>query len=311
MAALVQVIENSQLGEGPHWNANRQELIYVDIEKTEVRRYVPSTGLQTKVSIDGSGYGVGMVIPVEGQDNQFIVARGRDLRLMEWDGESSAPTTLTTLVSVEDDLPANRFNDGKVDALGRLWAGTISGSGDNSANLYKIDKGVVTLVQSDIGTSNGIAWNSSNTLMYYNDTNTNRVDVFDFDLQNGTISNRRPVYDFSEKGEAGSPDGMTIDADGNLFVGCWGGKQIIQINPSTGQKIRSIPFPADNITSAAFGGPNLDILYVTSAYSGLNDQQRAAQPAAGALFAITNLGVKGQAGGNNYVNATKKKWFSR
>jgi len=253
-----------------------------------------------KVNIDNLG-GISLVAPVEGEPDQYVVSTVRDLRLMEWDGHSNEPTSLTTILSVEPNLPGNRFNDGKCDSMGRLWAGTMVESGTaGSGNLYKIDKGNATNVQANINTSNGIAWNSANTLMYYIDTPTRKVDVFDYNHNAGTIFNRRTVYDFNSTGEAGSPDGMTIDTNGNLFVGCWGGNQMIHINPTTGQKIRSIPFPTANITSAAFGGPNLDILYVTSASIGLSEIDLQGQPAAGALFQITNLGVRGS-GGNSYV----------
>jgi gluconolactonase len=177
----------------------------------------------------------------------------------------------------------------------------MSGSGVADGSLYKINKGSITTMTGGISTGNGLAWNSNNTLMYYIDTNTRKVDVFDYNNGAGSISNRRTVYDFNTTGEAGSPDGMTIDASGNLWVGCWGGNQLIHVDTTTGRKARSVPLPTSNITSAAFGGPNLDILYVTSARSGLSETDLLNQPAAGSLFQITNLGVRGQSGGNAYV----------
>jgi len=220
------------------------------------------------------------------------------LQMMDWDGRSTEPTSLTNMFSVEPDRPANRFNDGKCDANGRLWAGTMNDN-DPVANLYRVTN-TIQQVQTGIGISNGIAWNRTNTLMYYIDTPTGKVDVFDFNNSEGQISNRRTVYDFSRVGERGSPDGMNIDANGNLWVACWGGTQIIQVDANTGQKMRSIDMPAQNITSIAFGGPNLDVMYVTSASDGLSDVQKAQQPAAGSLFQITNVGARGMSGGNNF-----------
>lgn len=101
---------------------------------------------------------------------------------------SSEPTSLTTLHTVEPGNPNNRFNDGKCDTSGRLWAGTIDQNGGTTANLYRITD-TIQVVQTGIGTSNGIAWNNDNTRMYYNDTPTRRVDVFDFNNQEGSISN--------------------------------------------------------------------------------------------------------------------------
>jgi len=304
MDPLVQVITSKVLGEGPHYDdSNEQQLLYVDIfgSPSPCVHRVDLTGKQTKVNIPGLG-GVSFVIPVEGMPGQFVISTQRTLVLMEWDGHSPNPTRLTNLLTVEPGTPGNRFNDAKCDALGRLWAGTIveGGSPAGSGNLYKISEGVITTMVTGINTSNGICWNKENTLMYYIDTPTRKVDVFDYNHVAGTISNRRTVYDYQQTGEAGSPDGMTIDEDDNLWIGCWGGHQIIHINPRTGQKIKSIPFPTANITSAAFAGPNLDILYVTSATAGLSEIDLRQQPAAGALFKMTNLGVKGQGPGNPY-----------
>jgi len=95
-----------------------------------------------------------------------------------------------------------------------------------SGALYKINKGQITTMETGISAGNGIAWNSANNLMYYIDTPTKKVDVFDYNSAAGTISNRRTVFDFNPTGEQGYPDGMTIDANGNLIVGCYGGNQV-------------------------------------------------------------------------------------
>lgn len=174
---------------------------------------------------------------------------------------------------------------------------------------------------SNITISNGMAWSNDNSLMFYTDTLTRRVDVFDYDVDAGTISknfkyfinsnalrlilildiaNRRPVYNYFTGGDLGSPDGMTIDANGNLFVASYGAGQVIQIDSSTGRKVRSIPIPTTNVTCPTFGGPNLDILFVTTAKSGLPDNILRTQPTAGALFQVTNLGVRGQSAGIPY-----------
>ncbi|CAL8113457.1 unnamed protein product [Orchesella dallaii] len=296
MEPYVQTVSNCGLGEGPHWNADKQELYYVDISGQFVNRYVPATGERTRVRIDQER--VSMVMPVEGQENRYVISVGRTLQLMEWDGRSTSPTSLTTMFSVEPDNPGNRFNDGKCDTKGRLWAGTMN---DNQpiGSLYRVTNTIQQVV-SNVGTSNGIAWNKANTLMYYIDTPTRKVDVFDFNDEEGTISNRRTVFDFNTGGESGSPDGMNIDSDDNLWVACWGGSQILHVDPLVSRKIKSISLPTNNITSIAFGGPNLDVMYVTSASDGLSDAQKREQPAAGSLFQITNTGARGQGGGNNF-----------
>jgi len=303
MEPYVQVINSSKLGEGPHWDGTKRELLYVDIEGSSVLRYNPVTKEQGKVTIVGQG-GVSLVVPVNGETDQYIISTGRDLQRMVWDGVSSAPTSLTRILSIDAEFPNSRFNDGKCDNWGRLWAGSMSNGGNlPDATLYRIQRGIATAMEPGIRISNGIAWTSDNSLMYYIDTPTRKVDVFDFNGVAGTIGNRRTVYDFDQAGEepGASPDGMTIDANGHLYVGCWGGYQMIHIDPTTGRKVKSIPFPTANITSAAFGGENLDTLFVTSATSGLSQIDLAGQPAAGSLFQVTNLGVRGQAAGNNYI----------
>ncbi|CAL8113459.1 unnamed protein product [Orchesella dallaii] len=295
MEPYVQTVSNSSLSEGPHWNADKQELYYVDITGQFVNRYVPATGERTRARIDQGE--VSMVMPVQGQENRYVIGVGKTLQLMEWDGRSTTPTSLTTMFTVEPDNPGISFNDGKCDTKGRLWAGTFSAQ--PIASLYRVTNTIQQVV-SNVGTSNGIAWNKANTLMYYIDTPTRKVDVFDFNDEEGTISNRRTVFDFNTSGESGSPDGMNIDSDDNLWVACWGGSQIIHVDPTVGRKIGSVSLPTSNITSIAFGGPNLDVMYVTSASDGLSDAQKLEQPAAGSLFQITNTGVRGQGGGNNF-----------
>jgi gluconolactonase len=296
MNPYVQCVPNCGLGEGPHWNADKNELYYVDISGQHVHRYVPGTGEHARVRIAQER--VTLVVPVQGQENKYVIGVGRTLQLMDWDGRSATPTSLTTMYTVEPENPGNRWNDGKCDTRGRLWAGTMN---DNlfTGNLYRVTNNIQTVIR-DVGISNGIAWNKANTLMYYIDTPTRKVDVFDFNDEQGTISNRRTVYDFNTVGESGSPDGMNIDADDNLWVACWGGSQIIHVDPRTSRKIKAVPLPTNNITSIAFGGPNLDVMYVTSASDGLSDAQKADQPAAGCLFQITNTGARGQGGGNNF-----------
>ncbi|CAL8113463.1 unnamed protein product [Orchesella dallaii] len=262
MEPYVQTVSTSLVGEGPHWNADKQELYYVDIYGRSVNRYVPATGERTRVGIDEGN--VSMVMPVQGQENRYVISVGKTLQLMEWDGRSASPSSLTTMFTVEPDNPGILFNDGKCDTKGRLWAGTASAQPIGS--LYRVTN-TIQQMESNVGTSNG---------------------------------NRRTVFDFNTSGQSGLPDGMNIDSDDNLWVACWGESQIIQVDPTVGRKINSISLPASKITSIAFGGPNLDVMYVTSTSDGLSDAQKLEQPAAGSLFQITNTGARGQGGGNNF-----------
>ncbi len=192
---------------------------------------------------------------------------------------------------VEPDDETTRLNDVKTDRAGRLWGGTMAFDARADAGaFYRIDPdGAVTTVARPITISNGMEWSPDGSLMYYIDTATGRMDVFDFDLAAGSALNRRPFIHFDES--LGNPDGMTIDAEGCLWVAFYDGWAVRRFSPA-GELERSIAVPAARATSCAFGGPDLDLLYVTSARDGLSESQLAEQPHAGGLFVI-EPGVKG------------------
>jgi len=141
---------------------------------------------------------------------------------------------------------------------------------------------------SNVSISNGIAWSLDERVMYYIDTPTKQVVQFAFDRVTGQLSDKKVVFTVPE--QLGYPDGMTIDENGHLWVALWGGGRITKWDPKTGGLLQMIPFPAKNITSACFGGPTMDILYVTSASV---DTDLSVYPEAGCVFAVTGLGVRG------------------
>ena len=183
-----------------------------------------------------------------------------------------------------------RFNDGKVDPQGRFYAGTMHhGQTEILGALYMLQgDGSVTAVLEEVGISNGLAWSADGKTMYYIDTPRHLVDAFDVDLATGALSNRRVIAEFADS----SPDGMAIDVEGCLWVACWGGKRVERIDPSNGERLAIVRVPASNTSSAAFGGPNLDDLYITTAREGLTDAQLATEPHAGDLF-VAHPGVSG------------------
>ena len=189
------------------------------------------------------------------------------------------------LVAIEADDPDTRLNDVKVDRAGRLWGGTMAlDARPDAGTFYRIGAdGSVAVVASPTTISNGIDWSPDDGLMYYIDSATHRVDVFDFDLASGTALDRRPFIRFEES--AGLPDGMTVDAEGCLWVAFYDGWAVRRYTPA-GALDRIIRLPVARITSCAFGGPDLSDLYVTSATAGLDEMQLAEQPHAGGLFVI-------------------------
>jgi sugar lactone lactonase YvrE len=248
-----------------------------------VHEFQPGTGHKHTFEV---GQFVGTVVPRADGDLMLAVQNG-------FASLDLATGRLEIVHDPEADLPGNRFNDGKCDPAGRFWAGTMAMEGNNAGrgSLYVLEAGgKARKALAGVSISNGIVWSLDNTTMYYIDTPTQRVDAFDYDLDSGAIGNRRtaitiPVAD-------GAPDGMTIDAEGMLWVAHWGGWRVTRWDPQTGAQLQTLKLPVSQVTSCAFGGPDLDELYITSARIGLDKTELARQPLAGALFRA-RLGVTG------------------
>ncbi|KAK7862957.1 hypothetical protein R5R35_004911 [Gryllus longicercus] len=289
-------------GEGCYWDDRTQVLYFVDIAGELVNRYNPATGQVTNIHFEGGG--VSLVVPVAGSLDELVVTRGHDVLLVRWDGKSAEPESVKVIISVEADKPGNRFNDGKADTTGRLWLGTMGPEpvpGDvtpNQGSLYSVDTNSDNVVThlSPVSVSNGLIWSHDDKFMYYIDSPTEHVDVFDYDIVTGDISNRRTVFDLTSNNITGVPDGMTIDANDNLWVAVFNGAKVLNVNPRTGELLRVVDIPADRVTDVVFGGSDLSTLYVTTSRYGLSDDEVAQQPLAGTVFEVTGLGVRGVAG---------------
>lgn len=263
------------LGEGSIWDARRRRLLWVDIVAGQVHVYDPADGSDQVYEV---GQPVGTVVPRRSGGLMLAVEHG-------FASYDLATGELTLLHDPEPDRPDNRFNDGKCDPAGRFWAGTMSGDRTPVAALYRMDTDhTVQCMLDGVTVSNGIVWSHDRSTMYYIDTPTRRVDAFDFDLASGRIANRRPVITVPD--ELGKPDGMTIDAEDNLWIAMWDGGQVTHWNAKTGRLEQRIPIPAQRVTSCAFGGENLDELYVTTARFGLSESELRDQPQAGGLFRV-------------------------
>ena len=261
------------LGEGPIWNPVTEHLVWVDIMRSEVHEFDPITNIDSVIQI---GRHVGTVVPR--QCGGLVCAVDDGFVAVDDDGR------VTRLAHVEADIPTNRMNDGKCDSSGRLWAGTMPYDtvSPGVGALYRLDPDLsVHTMLRGITVSNGISWSLDDTLMYYIDSPTRHVDVFDFDAALGTISNRRVLIDMT--GEIGVPDGMTVDAEGYLWVAIAGGGQVRRYAPD-GRRDRVIKFPASLTSACAFGGPHLTDLYVTSISLSLSSHDLEKQPHAGGLF---------------------------
>ncbi|XP_070158393.1 regucalcin isoform X2 [Polyergus mexicanus] len=293
------VTEPFGLSEGPHWNHRTQKLYFVDIYNQYIRRLDTATGVVTSAYV---GHGpVSVVVPVDDTSDKLVAGSGKDLILVTWEGdEDSKKVPFKVLTSIESSSSDTRVNDGKVDSSGRFWIGTMGNeklNGDvtpNQGSLYRIDDTLKPKKEiTPVTISNGLAWNIDDNTFYYIDSPTRQIAAYDYDPNTGTISNKRIVFDLNKINIEGVPDGMTIDTDGNLWIAVYGGHHVIHVNPKTQKLLKKVKIPAENVTSVAFGGPLLDILYVTTAGHNLTAEQRKKTPYAGSVFAVKGLGVRG------------------
>lgn len=270
------------LGEGATWVAEQEKLYWVDILGQKIHRFDPATGVDQAFPVVQP---IGALAPR--RQGGLVLAMKHGLYF--WDEASAQPEWIA---DPENDRPNNRFNDGKCDPTGRFWAGTMSEVGEPQAgSLYRLDPDrSLHKVLSGVTVSNGITWSLDARTMYYIDTPTLEIAAFDYDPISGQISNRRAVVRIGA--DEGYPDGMTIDAEGMLWVAMWEGWRVNRYDPRTGEKLDSIPLPAARVTSVAFGGEELDTLYITTARLQLSAGELAAQPHAGGVFRV-KPGVRG------------------
>lgn len=269
-----------ELGEGPVWDARSGRITWVDILSRLVHVHDPTTGATESIE---TPLDVGAIVPRRAggfmaalQDGFWILGDGPARRV----------------ATVPEAGPAIRFNDGKCDPAGRFWAGTMPYDEVSPVGcLYRLDRdGSVARVLDGVTISNGLAWSGDGTTFYYIDTPTRRVDAFSYDAATGGLQNRRTVIEIPRA--AGAPDGMAIDVEDGLWIALWGGGALHRY--VEGRLDRVVALPVSQPTSCAFGGPDLDELYITSARIGLAPTARDAEPLAGSLFRI-RPGVRGPA----------------
>ncbi|XP_017876033.1 regucalcin-like isoform X2 [Ceratina calcarata] len=292
------IVGRFEHSEEPHWDHQSQKLYFVDIEAQKICRFGPATKQLACVYIPNGP--VGMVIPVAGEPGTLVFGTRTDLAKISWDGTSNITRADPEILTVVDrDRNGTRWNDGKADSSGRLWAGTIGPEVNevvvpNQASFYRIGSDLVPKRElSPVTNSNGLAWNLQDDTLYYIDTPTRKVAAFDYEPINGTLSNKRIVFDLQKSNVSGLPDGMTIDRNGNIWVALYNGGGVANVDPSTGKVIRIIKLPVQKVTSCAFGGPLLDTLFVTTSSRGMTPEQLNEEPHAGYVFAVKGLGVQG------------------
>jgi sugar lactone lactonase YvrE len=265
------------LGEGVRWDGDRGELLHVDIVSGRVFRHqVADDGSLVPVRIYEVPGTVGAIAPVE-DGSGWILAANRGFAYLSSDGELRELASVAPL--------GTRMNDAACDPQGRFWAGTLAD--DRRAGggaLYRLDRhGRTELVRDGLTISNGIGWSPDGTTMYLADSGPRVVHAFAFDGGHATISDERVLIEVPE--DVGAPDGLTVDASGDLWVAIHGAGGVHRYSPA-GELRDVLHVPAAETTCCAFGGPTLHRLYITTATENWTDEQRRAAPSAGLVYRL-------------------------
>lgn len=274
------------VGESPVWHAAEQRLYWIDIQGKAIHRFDPRSKknesfplpeIVTCIQLCSSG---GLVLTLK-KDFAFYDPGAHHLEKVS---------------SVEEDLPGNRFNDGKCDPQGRFWAGTMDAVhwDKPSGNLYRMERNLtVTRMQDQVICSNGSGWSPDGRTMYYTESFRYTIFAYEFDGATGSIANRRVFAELPEEDRkaGGFPDGMTIDADGFVWSNQVGLGRIVRYDPA-GKIERIVQLPVPRATDCTFGGSDLETLYVTSARETMTPEQLAKAPLSGSVFAV-DAGVRG------------------
>jgi sugar lactone lactonase YvrE len=282
IAAELFLDAHATLGEGPVWDGTERCLWWVDILEGVVHRTAIDTAADER-------FPVGQYVGAVGLRAQGgLIAAVRD-GFATFDPRTGR---LDLVADLQDDGRTLRMNDGKVDPGGRFWAGMMAQDHRPGAGtLYRLDPDLtVTPMVERTSISNGLDWSPDGTTMYYIDSTPRRVDRFDYDAATGTIANRTTLIPIRDG--AGFPDGMTVDAEGYLWVAMWEGWGVERYSPD-GQLDRRVEVPAEQASSCAFGGPELDLLFITTAQEGFPRGGKPDQPHAGGVF-VCRPGVRGR-----------------
>jgi sugar lactone lactonase YvrE len=272
----------AELGESPLWHPTQNRLLWTDIPARTLHRFDPATSTDETFPLPEPASAVAC-----DRTGRTLVALQDSLHWIDLPNTALTPALTTRL-----DGPPNRLNDGKFDAHGRLWIGSMHIEGrDRTGSLFCVHPdGRIERKLTNLACSNGLAWSLDNKTLYFIDTGDHRIDAFDCDPATAALSNRRTLLALSPA--LGFPDGMCLDAENKLWVALHGSGRILRIDPATAQILGAIKIPARNVTSCAFGGPQLDTLYITTARAGLGPAQLAREPDSGGLFAF-HPGVRG------------------
>ncbi|CAH0402491.1 unnamed protein product [Chilo suppressalis] len=282
--------------ESPVWDPLTNTLYWVDV----LNQKVHSLHYYTREHhVKHIHYGeVNVVLPVANSSRLLLGVRS-EVFLLDWDKRRDAALRLVAALDVGS--PDNIFNEGAVDAMGRLWAGT---KGPQDGDKVQSDHGVLYVLEGPrfapevrlkpVSISNGMAWAPNNTILYYVDSETKKIDAFDFDLAEGTISKRRTILNLQKQGYATAiPDGITIDKDGFLWVALMFNGSVLRIDPDSRRITETIKLPTSRTTSVTWAGPGLRHLVITTSRRNMAAEQLQEEPLAGSIFFFYHLNTSG------------------
>lgn len=273
----------NNLGESVVWDAETSTLWWANIHEGEIWSWSPAANVpavRTKLTERVGAIGLR-------RTGGLVLALASGFAFYDQDtGETSR------IIDVEPELSSTRLNDGRIDPAGRFICGGMDEATPQKpiSAVYALDSQRQTkALINGIHCANSICWSPDGSVFYFTDMPSRRIDAYDYDVTRGEVSNRRTFVDLGK--ETGLADGSTVDAEGFLWNAQWGGGKIVRYAPD-GTIDREVPLPVSNPTCLCFGGEDLSTLYITSAWFGLNDSARAAEPYAGSIFAM-QPGVRG------------------
>ncbi len=261
----------AELGEGPVWSAQERALWFVDIKQARIHRFDTNLGVGRSWEAPPAP---GFLAPL--RRGGFVVGLQSGLHRFD-----PAGGTFTPLHAIPGEPAGNRLNDGAVDAKGRLWFGSMDdGEQAPTGRLYRLGPDGPLPMDDGYVITNGPSFSPDGRTLYHTDTLERTIHAFDLG-PDGALRGKRDFVRIEDG--AGYPDGCTVDADGCLWTGLFGGWAARRYSPS-GELLSQVSFPCANITKVAFAGPELRTVYATTAWKGLSPEARTAQPLAGGLF---------------------------
>jgi sugar lactone lactonase YvrE len=278
-------LEPGLLSEGPRWDEERRELLWVDILGRGFHRAtLTSEGGPNEVRTMALDRHVGAVAPVAGRG--YVLAAGQGFLFVDESG------SVSELAQPEAGHVHVRMNDGACDPQGRFWAGTMAyDESPGAGTLYRLElDGRCSTVLTGLTISNGIGWSPDQGTMYLSDSGTGLVEAFDFDGATGAIGGRRTLVQVDRPGAA--PDGLAVDEEGDIWVALYGGWAVNRYRPDGSLRV-TVDIPVSQATSCAFGGDERRILFVTTGRERLDEHELERQPDAGRVFAVTGLDARG------------------